>query len=92
MNYLELMVSAELFLLVLIPNFETQISGPAGRWDSTWVIFQAQSGMGVVCQRWKGALISWVLRSGFPGVFSLCPICFWRVPLGLNLGMPKVIF
>lgn len=26
MNYLELMVSAELFLLVFIPNFETQIT------------------------------------------------------------------
>lgn len=78
MNYLELMVSAELFLLVFIPNFETQISGPAGKWDM-WVIFQARSVMGVVCLRWKGVLISWVLRSGFPGVFSLSPVYSWRV-------------
>lgn len=78
MNYLELMVSAELFLLVFIPNFETQISGPAGKWDM-WVIFQARSVMGVVCLRWKGVLNSWVLTSGFPGVFSLCPVCSWRV-------------
>lgn len=50
MNYLELMVSAELLLLVFIPSFETQVSGPAGKWDSTWVIFQAWSGMGVVSE------------------------------------------
>lgn len=55
MNYLELMVSAELFLLIFIPNFETQINGPAGKWDK-WLIFQAQRGMAVVCQRWKGVL------------------------------------
>lgn len=55
MNYLELMVSAELFLLIFIPNFETQINGPAEKWDK-WVIFQAQRGMAVVCQRWKGVL------------------------------------
>lgn len=44
-----------------------------------WVIFQARSGMGVVCPRWKGVLFSWVLRSGFLGVFSLSPICSWQV-------------
>lgn len=39
--------------------------------QGTWVIFQARSGMGV--------LISWVLRSGFLGVFYLCSTCSWRV-------------
>lgn len=43
-----------------------------------WVIFLgAGSGKGGVCLRWKGVLISWVLKSGFLGVFSLCATCFW---------------
>lgn len=44
MNYLELMVSVELFLLVFIPSFETKISGPAGKWDNMWVTFRHGAG------------------------------------------------
>ena len=85
MNYLELMVSAKPFLLVFIATrFESQMNGPAGPagpgkmgHQDKWVIFQARSRMVVVCLRWKGVLILWMLRSGFLGVFSFCPVCPW---------------
>lgn len=102
MNYLELMVSAELFLLALVPLLKHfGIKGPS-KMEQQGVgggDFQAHGGVGVAWLKWKAVLNSGVLRSVskcFLPLSYLLSVALGKQPqklvawVGLNPEMPNL--